>query len=108
MPSVDQVLDCQQGVVEQHARTGIAHYLADCLTPIGFVAMYGALGTGGFFPAEGAAVDAHVGVVCQGLALRTKLALWWVVMSPAIKGDHFVEGIMFALKTFGGLHLDFL
>ncbi len=59
---VQQVPDRQQRVAEEHARSGVAHYLADAFALVWFVAVHGTVGAGRFFGAKAAAVDALEGV----------------------------------------------
>jgi len=47
------VLYSSYGVVQQHARAGKAHHLADLRTHGWLVAMHGAFGTSGFIGQEG-------------------------------------------------------
>jgi len=47
------VLNSGYGVMQQHARAGKAHHLADLRTHGWLVAMHGAFGTSGFIGQEG-------------------------------------------------------
>ena len=60
------------GVVQEHARTGISHHLAYLLAHGRLVAMHGASGATGFILAKLATLQALVGIIQQGLALRAE------------------------------------
>ena len=52
MEPVDEVEDGQNGVMKEHAGARIAHDCADFSLTIGLVAVYRAIGTGGFIHAS--------------------------------------------------------
>ena len=60
------------GVVQEHARTGIAHHLPYLLAHGRLVAMHGASGATGFVLAKLAMLQALVGIIQQSLALRAE------------------------------------
>ena len=62
---VPQVMKRHDGIVQEHARTGIAHYLSDALAHDGLVAMQGASGATGFGIAIAAMLQASMGVSFQ-------------------------------------------
>ena len=64
------MMDGHKGIVQEHARTGIAHYLAYLLTHGGLVAMHGATSATGFGVAKLATLQSLMGIIQQGLALR--------------------------------------
>ena len=66
---VPQVSNGKDGVVQEHARTGIAHHLPYLLAHVRFVAMHGAPGATGFVLAKAAMLQALNGIIQQCLAL---------------------------------------
>ncbi len=68
---IQQVQGCQDRVVQEHARAGIAHDAADVLTLFRRVAVHGALVAGGLPCAKVAARHPLGGVFRQCLARRT-------------------------------------
>ena len=69
---VPQVPNGQDGVVQEHAGTGIAHHLPYLLAHVRFVAMHGASGATGLVLAKAAMLQALNGIIQQCLALRTE------------------------------------
>ena len=60
------------GVVQEHARTGIAHHRPYLLAHGRLVAMHGASGATGLVLAKLAMLQTLVGIIQQGLALRAE------------------------------------
>ena len=60
------------GVVQEHARTGIAHHLPYLLAHGRLVAMHGASGATGLVIAKLAMIQTLVGIIQQGLALEAE------------------------------------
>ena len=59
----------KDGVVQEHAGTGIAHHLPYMLAHVRFVAMHGASRTTGLILAKAAMLQALNGIIQQCLAL---------------------------------------
>ena len=100
-------------MVEQHARTGIAHHRLDALFHFGLVAMNGTAPAGGFPFAEGAMGQPGVGIAQQLLAIGAQRRIAFFV--AAIDFNHLSNGFLFALDgsrtfSFSFLHfpLDFV
>lgn len=66
---VPQVPNGQDGVVKEHAGTGIAHHLPYLLAHGWLIAMHGASGTTGLVLAKAAMLQALNGIIQQCLAL---------------------------------------
>ena len=64
------------GVVQEHARTRIAHHLAYLLAQGRLVAMHGASGATGLILAKLAMLQTLMGIIQQGLTLRTERGNW--------------------------------
>ena len=64
--------DGHDGIVQEHARAGIAHHLSDTLAHNGLVAMQGASGATGFGIAIAAMLQASMGVSFQFSTLRAE------------------------------------
>ena len=64
--------DGYDGVVQEHARSGIAHHLAYLLAHGRLVAMHWASGATGLVLAKLAMLQTLVGIIQQGLTLRTE------------------------------------
>ena len=64
------------GVVQEHARTGIAHHLAYLLAHGRLVAMHGASGATGLVLTKLATLQTLVGIIQQGLALGAERGNW--------------------------------
>jgi hypothetical protein len=58
--------------LQEHARTGIPHHLTYLLAHGRLVAMHGASGATGLVLAKLAMLQTLVGIIQQGLALRTE------------------------------------
>lgn len=99
---VQQVPGRQQRVAEEHARSGVAHHLADAFALVRFVAVYGAVGAGRLFGAEAAAVDALEGVGLKVGAIGAQPVNGRVVGS-AVHADHQADGAALAVKARGGV-----
>lgn len=92
-----------EGMMPEHARTGIAHYDADLLSHGGFVAVDGTLFAGRFLLAIFAMVEAEKGVFEQCRALRAEcvlpvgvpLAKVCVLMAAAVDCHHLPDGLFF-------------
>ena len=69
---IPQVGDGHDGIVQEHARPGIAHYLSDALAHDGLVAMQGASGATGFGIAKAAMLQASMSVSFQFSTLGAK------------------------------------
>jgi len=83
---VDQMPHGHHRVVPDHARSGVTHYFLDALTHLRFVAVYGAVLTGGFIKSEGTFFQA---LFCIRPDLGTLLAEWiWGVIMAAVQADH--------------------
>ena len=65
-------MDGHKGIVQEHARTGIAHYLAYLLTHGGLVAMHGATSATGFGVAKLATLQSLMGIGEEFLTLGTE------------------------------------
>ena len=65
-------MDGHKGIVQEHARTGIAHNLTYLLAHSRLIAMHGATGAAGFGVAKLAMLQTLVGIIQQGLALRAE------------------------------------
>ena len=97
-PAVQQVQRGEQGVAQQHARTGVAHHLAHPLAHFGLVTVDGAFGAGGLAPAEGALLDAQQRVRLQFGAGGAKPANGLVVRA-AVHADHHGYGAALAREA---------
>ena len=64
------------GIVQEHARTGIAHHLAYLLAHGRIVAMHRASGATGLVLAKLAMIQTLVGIIQQGLALGAERGNW--------------------------------
>lgn len=95
-----------EGMMQEHARPGIAHCGADLLSHSGFVAVDGALFAGRFLLAKFAMVEAGMGVfeqcgalraecVLSALAVGVPLAKVCVLMAAAVDGHHLPDGPFF-------------
>ena len=60
---VHKMAQGKEGVVEHHARSGIAHHLAYLFAQFWFIAMNRALGAGRFIRLEGALLDPLHGII---------------------------------------------
>ncbi len=69
---IPQVMKRHDGIVQEHARTGIAHHLSDALAHNWLVAMQGASGATGFGIAKAAMLQASMGVSFQFSTLGAK------------------------------------
>ena len=69
---IPQMHDGHDGVVQEHARTRIAHHLTYLLTHGRLVAMHRTSGATGFVLAKLAMLQTLVGIIQQGLALRAE------------------------------------
>jgi hypothetical protein len=84
--------------MQQHARAGIAHHLADLRTHGWLIAMHRALGAGGFIGQEGATSNASLGV-------RQKLGALWaepalrMMLCVAIQRDHLSDSALLLRNT---------
>ena len=79
--------------MQQHARAGKAHHLADLRTHGWLIAMHRAFGASGFIGQEGATGNAR-------LSVRQKLGALWaepalrVMLCVAIQRDHLSDGAL--------------
>jgi len=80
--------------MQQHARAGKAHHLADLRTHGWLIAMHRALGAGGFIRQEGATGNARLGVSQELGAIWAEAALC-VMLRVAIERDHLSDGALF-------------
>ncbi len=79
--------------MQQHARAGKAHHLADLRTHCRLVTMHRTLGASGLLGQEDAVDNARLGVSRELSALRAKAALR-VVLRMAIERDHLSDGAL--------------
>ena len=105
--TVQQVQHGQDGVMQEHARAGMAHHAADLLAPAGTVAMHGAPGAGGLAPAKGAALKPFEGIRREASAIAAQTFYLGIVVGFTLEGDHGVKGACFALQAFRRLHCFF-
>jgi hypothetical protein len=63
------MLQGEEGVMQEHARAGVAHHLADLLTFLGLIAVDGAPGAGGFRCPIRAVLDTLMGISFQFKAI---------------------------------------
>jgi len=84
--------------MQQHARAGITHHLADLRTHGWLVAMHRAFSTSGFIGQEGATHNARLGVSRKLCALGTKPALR-MMLCVAIQRDHLGDGALLLRNT---------
>ena len=79
--------------MQQHARAGKAHHLADLCTHPGLVAMHWTLGASGLLGQEDAVGNARLGVSQELSAIWAEAALC-VMLRVAIEGDHLSDGAL--------------
>ena len=84
--------------MQQHARAGIAHHLADLFAPGWQIAMHWALGTSRFIGQESAVCNARLSVSRKLSALWAEAALR-VVLCVAIQRDHLRNGALLLGST---------
>jgi len=84
--------------MQQHARAGKAHHLADLRTHGWLIAMHRALGAGGFIGQEGATGNARLGISRKLSALWAEATLR-VVLCVAIQRDHLRNGALLLGST---------
>lgn len=83
---MQQVTEGQQGVMEDHPRSGGAHYQPDAAAHLRLIAVYGAVLTGGFFGPEGAVFQPLQRVFFQHTALPAERLAF--MLGPAVEPDH--------------------
>ena len=88
-----QMPDGHDGMMKDHARSGIAHHVFDALAHLGFVAVHRAVLAGGFVITEGAFFQA---VICVFPELGTFLTerIGGVILA-AVQADHRLHSISF-------------
>lgn len=86
--TIQLVGDSQQWMVNEHARSRVAHDLFYAGALRWLVAMHGTVGTGRLVIAVGAFVEAHIGVFQELPALRAQLVPWTIVVRGAVDADH--------------------
>jgi len=101
--AVDIVLDCEDRVIDQHTRSGVAHNMAYPLPHGWLVAMYGTRGTDRFLRTKGAFVNTFYCIGKQLHAVGTKIK--GPVMTPAVNFNHKVNGPALSVQTFPSLSL---
>ena len=84
----DEVMDRRHGMMEKHARTGIAHHRADLLAHIGAVAMRGAVVAERFAFAVATSRNALMRVFFERAALLAKLPFRHCVVVVTVDAYH--------------------
>ena len=87
---IHQMPDRQQGPVQHHPRSSIAHYHFDFFSPIFFVTMNRAFGTNRFFCPKPAVVETSITVCNECFTIFTQI-IFRMMMCLAIQGDHTVH-----------------
>jgi len=96
---IPPMINGEQGMAREHARTGVTHGLFDFPPHQGLVAMRRAIGARGFVFLKGAAPQPLAGIVQQFAAFRAKRPRAGVMAPPAIKPDHRRDGLGFTPQT---------
>jgi len=85
--AIEPVLQAQERMLPEHARTGITHDDSGLLTALALIAVHGTVGAGWLGLAEAAALEPQVGVVQKLLAFGTQPARR-LMMVAAVNADH--------------------
>jgi len=86
-PHLHNMADGDDRMVQQHPRPGIPHDETDFFLHVRLVAVYGAVAAKGLVVPMGTLGQTQFGVVQQGLAVRTQLPSF-PVMVPAVDLNH--------------------
>lgn len=86
--TIQLVGDSQQWMVNEHARSRVAHDFLYAGALRRLVAVHGTVGTGRLVIAVGAFVEAHIGVFQELPAVRAQLVPWTIVVRGAVDADH--------------------
>lgn len=97
--TINQVEDSQQGVMEQHERTGETHHLTDLFPTVRAVAMDRAVGTGGFGWSIRAVIKTLKGILLQVITIRTEVAIHSTMGGLTIQADQFHDRVNFTFQA---------
>ncbi len=98
--SIPSMMQRQTWMINQQARSRIAHDFAHFRFHIGFIAVDFAFAAGAFLVLEGAFVKALDGVVFELLAFGAELSVGYMVVPFAVDVNHVADGFLFTYHSF--------
>ena len=90
------MVEAEEGMFPEHARTGVAHHDAHLFAPSFLVTVHRAFGAGRFFRAKLATVQSQSSIIQQALAILAQRA---VMMIATIDLNHCPDRLPFTGKT---------